>query len=535
MESIAKEAIEHKNLSELDKKFYDSLVKKCVFILSSSSCFLDGFALLFLSYNSPIMKSVWSWDSNSVFILNAIYHLMSGFGAFLSTFSSQNGYKEGLYFGSFISLLTLFFSFPLLFSNSVYAFYLAFFFIFFSTGHNLNICTNLLIEQFDLSIRAPVFALAMVFNQIGKFIFACIILSYYKEMNRGELLVSVIPIFVCVFLIFITLRVFIKLLNTDYVSIEAIRKEDEWRDDNIQSIIDLDSEESDSLQRHYKSKFTKQSLYESCESTPIKSRITSKIIDNEEFQHSVVSVSNSGPKEIYKFNSRNNSIPSLLDFAFDVKLNFSLDMKKLVIKPISLLFSENNSANTSSLLLLNFSLAMQFFLLAPIYPLISDFSSMLNIVDRILYSKVLETIGLSLYPLLFLIKKLGRKDLLLITYLISLLLIFRLIFNIGSIDLTYDLIRFVWICSFITVNMYTVESTSFELRGFTTSIMTLCFQVGCFLSIMLGEYLASKNIYISMGICLVLLILDILIISKFMVETHFLSVHKINNMFKSMH
>lgn len=489
-----------------------SLILKCIFILSASSCFLDGFALFFISYNSPIIQKKWNWNKNSVVMLNIIYHLMSGIGALSSTFSCAHGYNQGILYASILSFFTLFFSFPLLFSNSLSIYFISFFLIFLLNGHNQNMCTNLIVEQFNTTVRGSLFALIFFFTQFGRFIFSCIILEDNKDINSGNLFLTIIPILVCISVNFVCLKVLVKILSNSKSFLEMSHISIE---NKINKKGELENVIKDEIFLEEKEKFydgQKENIIEKKGESQVDVYNSNQIEENNELIQEI----------------------SMIGLVFDFNLKINFDFNKLIVNGIKVIYEkEKKRKNFINILFLNISLAIQFFIIVSIYPLISNDNTLtINIIDRIILTKVIETLSLLVFPLVFMVKCIGRKDILIFSHLISMFFLFSIIFKLGDVEKSFDSLRFIWICSFIVVNLYTVEACSFNNRGLISGIMTFAYQISCLLTILIGCYTSMINVYYPISICLIMLVLDIFVVSKFVIETNFINVKNINEFFE---
>lgn len=498
------------------------LLKKHTLALTSLCCFLDGYVLLFLTYNSSIFKKQWQWTQSQVFSLNIVYHLMSGLGSLFSIITAKNGIKIGLHYSLALNTITMLFTLPILNSHSFMVYFVSFFFVFLTNGHLLNICTNMLVEEFSHIFRAPFFSFAFFFGQFGKFILACIIFKFYKYINHGRLMITLAPIIVCLMLKLIITCLLINLLHRKNISIIFSRT---FMTENGQRYIARSYGRSNRDEHESNDEIQYLTYHHEDESRQAPELNNTQVSSADE---SVIVINNlAGLLEVVRcLKGKVNllSIPKILLCEILRNLHY------LFVAPVRLLLNKSRRLHTRNLMFMNFSLAIQFFSMISVFPIMSETNMSVNIIDMIFVSKLIHTVLLFFFPVIFLIKCISRKDLLLMAYLINLLICFSLMFDISHSENIAHLFRFVWNICFITVNLYTVESANKEIRGVITSVSTFVFQIGCLVEIFIADFLVTRNVFIPLIMNLLMLIVDILLISKFMIDTHFMTLEEIDSL-----
>ncbi len=77
------------------------------------------------------------------------------------------------------------------------------------------------------------------------------------------------------------------------------------------------------------------------------------------------------------------------------------------------------------------------------------------------------------------------------------------------------------------MNLYNCEAAPYKVRYLNTSIMNLFFKISCMLEIGIIEKLINVNLYLPVVFNLFILLMDLMLVSKFDYETHFKSLEDI--------
>lgn len=209
---------------------------------------LDGFILIFLGYNSGILTKINKWDDSKIYYLDINFHIFSGIGGLISLLFNANTNKESLNVASFLTLVAFCSSIALINISEFFIYLSVFALICISNGHLQNFSLNSIIKKFDENQRAVIMAYTYFFNQLGKFLFACLINKFHSQIKKGDIEISIFPIFliliVQLILIFVILnymgyRTKAKFLlekeNPDYRN-EILRKKKEKEIENVNSL-----------------------------------------------------------------------------------------------------------------------------------------------------------------------------------------------------------------------------------------------------------------------------------------------------------
>jgi hypothetical protein len=449
------------------KKF----IKIYNFILACLSTFLDGFVLIFLSYNNSILSKEYSWQENSVAYLDIIFHLISALGGLLSTYTTNLSTYNGLLFGLYFSIAAFVASFFLFVVKNFIIYSFIFFIICLSNGHLQNICTTLIVKNFSSFNRPVFYVLAYNFTQFGKFLFACIIMKYNEGILKGNISTTVYPIVLIIFF-----QIVVNLLLTSKKREKILFNED------------------------------------------------NKLKNQNDFQiHGLLS---------YLFKNFNYYFPS---FSIKLnnenypnnKSCWIIKLIQVFANPIKELFT-NYRSHIFNLIFLNLSLGIQFFSMINVFPLFNNKNFVL-LVDEIFYSKMLHTLFVLPLPFIFMLKFLTRGLLLSITFLFSLFFNILILFNILDSSILIHLFRWVWNICFITISLYCAESIPNKLKGINTSLMYFIFKISCIIEILTIDRFISFSIFVPIFMNIVIIIGDLILINQLKVETHMKSEEEINS------
>ena len=190
------------------------------------------------------------------------------------------------------------------------------------------------------------------------------------------------------------------------------------------------------------------------------------------------------------------------------------------------LFETNLNEHALNLLFLNLSLGIQFFSMINVFPLINGKNTTVT-VDEIFWSKSLHTMFLLFIPAVYLFKLNSRKFLLFMTFAMSLFLNVLIFLDVFNSTLVIHLFRFIWNVCYITVNLYCAEAATNQMRGINTAFMYLIFKLSCIIEIVTIDKLIAVSIYVPIMLNIIILIGDMMLVSKLKVETHFKTIEEI--------
>jgi hypothetical protein len=316
----------------------------------------------------------------------------------------------------------------------------------------------MIVKQFSHKRRASVYGLAYIFTQFGKFLFALIIYNYNDQVMKGQLLITVIPIFIL-------------LIGQILINMILISKMNEKAEGDL--------------------KENKKKLKESQ--------------DNKEGFTTLIDINIANKIHLNVKNDKYDNDNSLLG---------------IFIEPISKLFSSKIRSHTFNLICLNMSLGIQFFSMVNVFPHLNNKYIFTFLVEDIFFSKTLHTIFLLFLPFIFLWKDLTRKTLLFTTFTLNLFLNILIVLNLFNASLIIHMFRFVWNVCFITINLYCAEAICKKLRGVNTSVMYLIFKISCAIEILTIDQFISISLYLPIIFNIIILLGNMLLVSRLDIETH---------------
>lgn len=185
-------------------------IKIYLFLLACICTILDGFILIFIGYNSSILTKLNKWDESKIYLFDLNFHFFSALGGLLSLFFLTNTNNESLILAAFITLVAFLVSIALINISSFFIYLITFSIICLSNGHLQNISVNSIVKKISEKYRAIFWGYAYFFSQFGKFLFACLIIKFNKEIKEGKIDITIFPIFT---LIMIQIVFIIILLN----------------------------------------------------------------------------------------------------------------------------------------------------------------------------------------------------------------------------------------------------------------------------------------------------------------------------------
>ena len=147
-------------------------------------------------------------------------------------------------------------------------------------------------------------ALVLFFTQFGRFIFSCVILEDYKNINLGNLFLTVIPLLICLVINFVSLKIIVNVLCRSGISLDKYfvkNGQDIEKGNNNELLTD----------------------------------------EQENFNPKTITMEN-------KMNEDKEDLPSILALIFDYKIHISSDYNKLLIKAIRRLYMKKNRRKKKS-------------------------------------------------------------------------------------------------------------------------------------------------------------------------------------------
>jgi hypothetical protein len=207
--------------------------------------------------------------------------------------------------------------------------------------------------------------------------------------------------------------------------------------------------------------------------------------------------------------------------------NQPLSNKEYLTSTLKATFSQEILHHQFSMIFINFSLGIQFFSLINIFPHLHYNYTYSVLTEEIFFSKLIHLILLFFFPLLFLIKKLTRKSLLLFAFCSNFIINLLVLINFINSTAFVHTFRFIWNICYITTNLYNCEAAPFKIRYLNTSIMNLFFKISCMIEIIIIERLINVDLFLPVAFNLFILLMDNLLVSKLEYETHFKSLEQI--------
>ena len=191
------------------------------------------------------------------------------------------------------------------------------------------------------------------------------------------------------------------------------------------------------------------------------------------------------------------------------------------------IFDPKIKAHQFNLIFINLSLGIQFFSLINIFPHFNFTYTYSILTEEIFYSKLIHTIFLLFFPILFTVKQISRRILLLFAFTCNLVINFLILMNFLNSSIFVHLFRFFWNVCYVTSSLYCCEAAPKKIRFLNTSVMYLFFKISCMVEILVIDKLININLYLPVGFNLLILILNIILVSKFEYETHYKSLDQI--------
>ena len=161
---------------------------------------LDGFILIFIGYNSGILTKINKWDETKIYYMDVNFHIFSGLGGLISLLFNANTNKECLNLASFLTLMGFCASIALINISDFFIYMGIFSIICISNGHLQNFTINSIVKNFDENKRGVIWGYAYFFNQLGKFFFASLINIFHTNIKKGDIEISIFPIFIILML-----------------------------------------------------------------------------------------------------------------------------------------------------------------------------------------------------------------------------------------------------------------------------------------------------------------------------------------------
>ncbi len=387
------------------------------------------------------------------------------------------------------------------------------------------------------------------FTQFGKFLFACLVYRYNNVMSTGDISSTVFPL-----IIFLLFQIVVNLVYIDYKKAKSSLKKmigenvliSEGDDDGFSLWGFMRIPLPTNISKSRKKKNDTDSKYKKSD-TDSKNKDADtngdidgdRDIDEYEDEDSYLNSKKYEKDEQNNTNEKNNAneknttLTSLTtNYASHVIYNIrNQGILRQITKPINLLIT-NYRSQVYKLVFLNISLGIQFFSMINVFPYIkrdnepaATNNTSTNLVNEIFTSKMYHTVGFSLLPFIFLSNKLTRKFTLTLTLILSLIFNFFVIhFNSG---IWIHFFRFMWNVIYVIVSLYSVESVPKRLRGTASSIIYTIFKFTCVVWILLVDKIISVSIFIPIILNIVLIVVDLVIVSKLSIETHMRSTEEI--------
>jgi len=518
--------------------------------------------------------------------LDLNFHFSSALGGLICLLFAMDKNSQALSSAAVITLTAFFISIALINVSSFTIYFLIFSIICLSNGHLQNISVNSIVKKFSEKTRGIVWGYAYFFNQFGKFLFASLIYKFDKDIKEGKIDVTIFPIFTIIMIQIVFIIILLTLMKKRYLIKENLGlknfKEDKQEikksNNNFYSQLNL-SENKDEYSNNRSiesnrisienntnedNSLINQSLFESnnenvkqiknCKSKNIisttfsslpKNFISSKKDNSDKYFKDMSSSTCLTDTEkiiltedIQQINNKNSNfnnktVQESLENGHQLIDNNDLHDDLLVtnidyiISSLKIIFRHDILHHQFGIIFINFSLGIQFFSLINIFPHFNYNYTYAVLTEEIFYSKTIHLILLFFFPFVFLLRSITRKYLLLFAFGGNFIINLLVIINCLNSTSFVHLFRFIWNIFYITMNLYNCEAAPYKVRYLNTSIMNLFFKISCMLEIGIIEKLINVNLYLPVVFNLFILLMDLMLVSKFDYETHFKSLEDI--------
>jgi len=542
---------------------------------------LDGFILIFIGYNSSILTKINQWEESKIYYLDLNFHFSSALGGLFCLLFAKDTNQNALNLAAIITLTAFLVSIALINISSFTIYLSVFSIICISNGHLQNICVNAIVKKFSEKTRAVFWGYAYFFNQFGKFLFASLIFKFDKDIKEGKIDVTIFPIFTIIMIQIVFIIILLTLMKkrsllkqkmkSKLQSLNSKAKKEKWllesdQDGNLVS-NGCNSSKNELIEFEKQNNFVnlenrKKLVFYLTQGLKAKDIEANENSETNKIRNSNRNVSSfliENQKKDLEIKNNNHKIKS------NIKENFSSDdientknKKKLLQKnkqelleikaapqppkynknqPLSnkeyftntlkATFSQEILHHQFSMIFINFSLGIQFFSLINIFPHLHYNYTYSVLTEEIFFSKLIHLILLFFFPLLFLIKKLTRKSLLLFAFCSNFIINLLVLINFINSTAFVHTFRFIWNICYITTNLYNCEAAPFKIRYLNTSIMNFFFKISCMIEIIIIERLINVDLFLPVAFNLFILLMDNLLVSKLEYETHFKSLEQI--------
>ena len=212
---------------------------------------------------------------------------------------------------------------------------------------------------------------------------------------------------------------------------------------------------------------------------------------------------------------------------FSKNKNEKFEIYNWLIKCIIDLFIESPELHEIILVIINFTLGIQFYGMVTVFPLLKKPIPTI-ITNEIFFSKIFHTGLLGTFTLIFVLYTLNAKICLSIACLINLILNLSIMFNWFDSYWIIHFFRFVWNVSYVMCNLYCAEATLNKNRGTNTSFLYMIFKISCIIDILIVDKMVEMSLFFPIALDVFTLLFDIVLISKLKVETYFKNCQEID-------
>ena len=542
---------------------------------------LDGFILIFIGYNSSILTKINQWEESKIYYLDLNFHFSSALGGLFCLLFAKDTNQNALNLAAIITLTAFLVSIALINISSFTIYLSVFSIICISNGHLQNICVNAIVKKFSEKTRAVFWGYAYFFNQFGKFLFASLIFKFDKDIKEGKIDVTIFPIFTIIMIQIVFIIILLTLMKkrsllkqkmkSKLQSLNSKAKKEKWllesdQDGNLVSngcnsskneLIEFEKQNNFvNLENRKKLVFyLTQGLKakdieanENSETNKIRNsnrNVSSFLIENQKKDleiknnnHKIKSniKENFSSDDIENTKNKKQLLQKNKQELLEIKAapqppkynkNQPLSNKEYFTNTLKATFSQEILHHQFSMIFINFSLGIQFFSLINIFPHLHYNYTYSVLTEEIFFSKLIHLILLFFFPLLFLIKKLTRKSLLLFAFCSNFIINLLVLINFINSTAFVHTFRFIWNICYITTNLYNCEAAPFKIRYLNTSIMNFFFKISCMIEIIIIERLINVDLFLPVAFNLFILLMDNLLVSKLEYETHFKSLEQI--------
>lgn len=233
---------------------------------------------------------------------------------------------------------------------------------------------------------------------------------------------------------------------------------------------------------------------------------------------------------IESINAKKGWLMSDLQFR---KNNEAFNLNKWLFEHIVQIFTQSPDSHGVFMVIVNMSLGIQFFAMVNVFPLLKK-PIPAFLTNEIFFSKITHTILLGIFTVFAITYCINAKNWLFYALIVNLVLNLSIMFDWFNSYWTTHLFRYVWNVSYVMNNIYCAEAILKKNRGTNTSFLYLMFKISCILEILFVNKIILFSVFLPIAINVFILLFDIVVVTKFEVETYLISVDQIDKQIHRM-